>query len=217
MRSTPGFAAAVAMAALVMAAPNSVRAADDARGKELYQLCAQCHGPAGEGNQLALAPAIAGLGAWYLEVQLHNFKSGARGTHPEDTGGLRMYPMSQTLKTDADLDAIAAFVAALPPARPAPVLTGGDPARGAQLYQVCVACHGPDGAGNQAMGSPRISGASDWYLLTSLQKLKAGTRGTYPTAVIMRGMAGTLPDEQAMKDVIAHIMTLSSQTAATAQ
>jgi cytochrome c553 len=136
---------------------------DNARGKELYQLCAQCHGAAGEGNQLALAPAIAGLGEWYIKAQLHNFKSGARGTHSEDTGGLRMYPMSQTLKTDADLDAIAAFVAALAPARPAPVLTGGDPARGAQLYQVCLACHGPDGAGNQAMGSPRISGASDWY------------------------------------------------------
>ena len=30
----------------------------------------------------------------------------------------------------------------------------------------------------------------------------------------MRGMAMTLPDEQAMKDVIAYITTLSSQTAA---
>jgi cytochrome c553 len=211
------FAAVAAVVALTVFAPSSVRAADDARGKEIYQLCAQCHGPAGEGNQLALAPAIAGLGDWYIKAQLQNFKSGARGMHPEDTAGLRMYPMSQTLKTDADIDAITAYVAAMPPVRPAPVLTGGDPARGAQLYQVCLTCHGPDGAGNPAVQSPRISGASDWYLLSSLQKFKAGIRGTYPNATLMRGMAGTLPDEQAMKDVIAHIMTLSSQTAAIAK
>jgi cytochrome c553 len=217
MRSKSSLVAVAALAALAVVVPGSVRAEDNARGRELYQLCEQCHGPAGEGNQLALAPAIAGLGDWYIKAQLHNFKSGARGMHPEDTGGLRMYPMSQTLKTDADLDAVAAFVAALPAARPAPVLTGGDAANGAERYKVCVTCHGPDGAGNQAMQSPRISGGSDWYLLSSLQKFKAGIRGTYPTATIMRGMAATLPDEQAMKDVIAHIMTLSSQTAAIAK
>lgn len=209
--------AAAALVALAVVAPSGVRAEANARGKELFQLCAQCHGPEGAGNQLALAPAIAGLPDWYIKAQLHNFKSGMRGTHPEDTGGLRMYPMSQTLKTDADLDAVAAYAAALPPARPAPVLTGGDPARGAQYFQVCQTCHGPDGAGNQAMQAPRISEASDWYLLSSLQKFKAGIRGTYPTAAIMRGMASTLPDEQAMKDVLAHIATLSSQTAAVAK
>lgn len=209
--------AAAALAALVVIAPSAVRAEANARGMELFQLCAQCHGPEGAGNQLALAPAIAGLADWYIKAQLHNFKGGTRGTHPEDTGGLRMYPMAQTFKTDADIDALAAYVAALPPARPAPVLTGGDPARGAQYYQVCLACHGPDGTGNQAIGSPRLTSQADWYLLSSLQKLKGGIRGTYPTAVIMRGMASTLPDEQAMKDVIAHIMTLSSQTAAIAK
>ena len=116
MRSMSRFAAVAAVVALTAFAPGSVRAADDARGKEIYQLCAQCHGPAGEGNQLALAPAIAGLGDWYIKAQLQNFKSGARGMHPEDTAGLRMYPMSQTLKTDADIEAIAAYVAAMPPA-----------------------------------------------------------------------------------------------------
>ena len=64
------------------------------------------------------------------------------------------------------------------------------------------------------MGSPPIAGQADWYLLSSLKKLKAGTRGSYPNAVVMRGMAGTLADEQAMKDVIAYVMSLSSTTAA---
>jgi cytochrome c553 len=50
-------------------------------------------------------------------------------------------------------------------------------------------------------------------MLSSLQKFKAGTRGTYPNAAVMRGMAGTLADEQAMKDVIAYIQSLASDSA----
>lgn len=207
----------VALAALVAIAalgPSLARAESNARGAEIYELCTQCHGAAGEGNQAALAPNIAGLPEWYVLAQLQNFKSGARGTHPEDTGGLRMYPMSWTLKTDEDMKAVSAFVAAMPKVHPAPTLTGGDPARGEQYYAVCTTCHGPDGGGNQAMGSPRISDQADWYMLSSLQKFKAGTRGTYPNAAVMRGMAATLPDEQAMKDVIAYIVSLSSGSAA---
>lgn len=191
-------------------------AADADRGAEIYQLCTQCHGAAGEGNQAALAPSIAGLPEWYVLAQLQHFKSGERGMNPEDTGGLRMYPMSQTLKTPEDMQAVAAFVAAMPKVTPQQTLTGGDATRGAQLYTICLACHGPDGNGNQAVGSPPLSSQADWYLLSSLQKLKAGHRGTYPNAVVMRGMAGTLADEQAMKDVIAHIMTLHPTNAAAA-
>lgn len=191
-------------------------AADADRGAELYELCTQCHGAAGEGNQAALAPNIAGLPEWYVLAQLQHFKSGERGMHPEDVGGLRMYPMAQTLKTTEDMQAVAAFVAAMPKVAPAHTLSGGDATRGSQLYTICLACHGPDGGGNQAVGSPPIAGQADWYLLSSLQKLKAGHRGNYPNAVVMRGMAGTLTDEQAMKDVIAHIMSLHPTNAAAA-
>lgn len=205
-----------ALLPLALAFPSLGRAEDNARGTELYQLCEQCHGAAGEGNKMALAPNIAGLPEWYLLGQLQLFKSGARGKHHEDVGGLRMYPMSQTLKTEDDMKAVASFVAALPHVTPEPTLTGGDPARGAQFYAICTTCHGPDGSGMQPMGSPRIAGQADWYLLSSLQKFKAGTRGTYPNAAVMRGMAATLADEQAMKDVIAYIGSLASNTAANA-
>jgi cytochrome c oxidase subunit II len=214
--SSPRSLVPLAVLLALAASPSVARAEGDAHAAQLFQLCQQCHGTAGEGNHLSLAPNIAGLPEWYVLAQLQNFKSGVRGTHPDDTAGLRMYPMSQTLKTEDDMKAIAAYVAALPVVRSAPTLTGGDPAHGAQLYVVCQTCHGPDGGGMQPMGSPRIAGQADWYLLSSLQKFKAGTRGTYPNAAVMRGMAGTLPDEQAMKDVIAHIMSFGSKTAANA-
>ena len=137
-----------------------------------------------------------------------------RGTNPEDTAGLRMYPMSQTLKTPEDIAAVTAYVASLPVHKPPTTLTGGDPVRGAQLYQVCTPCHGVDGGGNQAIGSPALANQSDWYMLTSLQKYQSGIRSTDPLAAIMRGMAATLPDDQAKKDVIAYIVTLTPKTPA---
>ena len=69
-----------------------------------------------------------------------------------------------------------------------------------------------DGSGNPALGSPPLKHASDWYLLSQLKKFKGGVRGTNPmdtNGALMVGMAQTLVDEQAMKDVIAHIMTFT--------
>ena len=198
--------------AFAVAVPTTAALADDARGEALFELCSQCHGSAGQGNQAALAPSIAGLDSWYVVAQLDKFRSGVRGTHPDDTGGLRMYPMSRWLSSDEDVAAVSAYVAELPSARPAPVLEGGNAARGAQVYTPCVACHDMNGLGKQAMGAPPLVRSSDWYLLASLQKYKSGARGSNPAdapAAMMRAMAGTLADEQAMLDVIAHITTLS--------
>ena len=148
MRSNRSLLVIAALAALTAVMPGGARAADAARGEELFQLCSQCHGETGAGNALYLAPSIAGLPEWYLLGQLKNFKTGVRGMNPGDIGGLRMYPMSQTLKTDEDIQTMAAYVASLPAQPALQTLTGGDAARGAKLYQVCAACHGPDGNGN---------------------------------------------------------------------
>ena len=136
--------------ALAAILPLAGASADDARGEALYTLCAQCHGAAGDGNPAALAPAIAGLDQWYVEAQLAKFRSGVRGKHPQDTGGLRLYPRSLWLASDADAAAVAGYVAGLPAARPEPRLTGGVAQRGATLFMPCDACHGIDGAGNDA-------------------------------------------------------------------
>ena len=123
-----------------------------------------------------------------------------------------MYPMAQWLRSDDDLSAVAAFVASLPKAKDA-TSVGGDATRGATLFANCAACHGVDAKGNQALGAPPLRGTSEWYLLTQLRNFKAGIRGGNPknaNAVMMRGMSAMLADEQAIRDVIAHIMTLDN-------
>ena len=190
---------------------GAAQSADLKRGESLYGLCEQCHGAEGEGSQMALAPAIAGMDEWYVAGQLQNFRSGARGLHPADVGGLRMYPMSRSLKKDEDIEDVSAYVANLPGTNPEPVIVGGDPVKGAKLYALCQQCHGAAGEGNEVMKSPALTGTNDWYLVTELGQFKKGIRGgnpANPNAVMMRGMSNTLADDQAIKDVVAHIMTL---------
>ena len=86
---------------------NTANAEENERGKQLFEMCSQCHGLQGEGMALSLAPSIAGLELWSLEAQLRKFRDGARGVHHEDIAGMRMRPMSMWLKTDEDLVAVA--------------------------------------------------------------------------------------------------------------
>lgn len=197
--------------------PTLVVAQDEApadleRGEQLYRLCTKCHGVDGAGNSEVLAPAIAGMPLWYVEAQLQKFKTGVRGLHPDDTGGLRMYPMSQWLRDKADQKNVSAYVASMTPSEPTMELdVSGDAAKGAGYYAVCSACHMPDGSGNQGMGAPPLKGMSDWYLFSAIEKYKSGIRGSGQGDALgaaMIGMVATLPDDTAIHDVIAHIHSL---------
>jgi len=201
--------AAIVSASLVVAGVSL--ADENARGRALFDLCAQCHGSAAQGTQDYLAPAIAGLDEWYVVSQLNVFKSGARGTNWQDVGGMRMHPMSLWLQTDADIQAVAGYVASLPKVNPPTVVEGGDVAAGKTLYATCSSCHGQRGEGNKSMNSPPLTHMSDWYLVSSLEKYKKGIRGGNPAntnAVLMRGMSNMLTNDQAIKDVVAYISTL---------
>ena len=192
---------------------GAAQAEDDEHGRSLFELCTQCHGSAGEGRQQYLAPAIAGMPEWYLKRQLENFASGARGTHFDDIVGMRMRPMALSLNHDGDIAAVAAYVAALP-AVPQPVtVQGGDAEAGKTRYMLCASCHGVNGEGAEPQGGPPLAGQSDWYLKSSIERYQQRVRGTDPRdtwGLMMAPMAATLTDEQAVKDVVAHIMTLSN-------
>jgi cytochrome c553 len=180
---------------------------DEVRAQALFQLCAACHGDQGEGRLDLEAPAIAGLPVWYVSAQLQKFRQGVRGSHPQDSAGMRMRPMARSLPTDRDVQAVAQYIATLPP-RASPPTLSGDLTSGAQQYQLCLACHGPDGRGNQALGAPPLVLSNDWYLLNQLLKLKQNIRGADslrdPAGAMMQPIASTLSQE-AMQDVVTYI------------
>lgn len=91
----------------------------------------------------------------------------------------------------------------------------GDAEAGESLYQTCAGCHGGDGQGNPDMNAPKLSGLSGDYLRRQLENFRDGIRGAHEDDSIgqqMAGMMSTLPDENAIKDVVAYIGTLPDQS-----
>ena len=205
--ATPAIAASTAEATTVAAATTSGSAE---AGAALYMTCLACHGADGAGNQALNAPRIAGQSSWYLSNQLKGFKAGYRGTKPEDVYGMQMRPMSMTLADDQAVANVAAYVGTLNgPVSPATL--DGNAEAGKALYATCVACHGADAKGNEALKAPSLTGLQDWYIVRQLKNFKAGIRGTHPKDVsgqTMRPMSMTLADEKAMKDVTAYVLSL---------
>jgi len=193
-------------------AQTSARAPGDAgAGKQLYAVCAACHGVQAEGNPALNAPKLSGQGDWYLQRQLKYFKNGARGTHEKDVFGKMMAPMAATLADDTAIDNVSAYIKTLPD-NPAPATVKGSANDGQRLYgSTCGTCHGPNGRGVQAMNAPGLKGMSDWYLVTQLKNFKQGVRGAHPKDMYgpqMALMSEILPDDRAINDLVAYINTL---------
>lgn len=180
------------------------------RGAELFETCAPCHGENGAGNADIASPAIAGLPQWYLEAQLNGFQQGWRGKHADDLPALRMRPMAMSLTREGDIESVAQYVAGLDPAYPPSTLQGNAGAGAALYEQVCVACHGPAGLGDELLRSPPIVQLQDWYLVQELENFRGGARGAHPAdtwGITMRANTMVMSD-QAMLDVIAYVQTL---------
>jgi cytochrome c oxidase subunit 2 len=96
---------------------------------------------------------------------------------------------------------------------PTNAISQGDPIKGKSLYTTCAACHGQNGEGLQATNSPRLAGLHDWYLLSQLRKFRSGLRGANAEDIYgaqMVPLANALPNEQALLNVVAYIVTLKA-------
>lgn len=171
--------------------------------------CTVCHGVQLMGNPIIEAPRLSGMEAWYVEQQLKSFKKGLRGAHDGDILGHEMQPMAEAL-SEQQIHEAAAFVNATR-SEPAPVTVNGDAEKGKAYFSTCAACHGVNGEGNQALGSPALTIVNDWYLVTQLMNFKNGSRGATPGDIYgmqMRASVQMLPDEKAIADVVSYITTL---------
>ncbi len=88
---------------------------DKSKGKQLFQICANCHGEKGRGNPDTKAPQLAGQYDWYLIQQLKNFQSGIRGSDPKDVNGAMMAPMAKLLKDDQAIEDVVAYIVNMSP------------------------------------------------------------------------------------------------------
>ena len=199
----------LALTGLGMASATISASADNPdAGKGHYTTCVACHGEQGQGNKAINAPRLNHLEPVYVAAQLSKFRRGARGGPDATATSMQMAPMAATLADDQAVTDVAAYIATLESPASAATLAG-DVKMGADYYnQFCGACHGAGAVGNLALNSPRLAGGDDWYLQAQLLAFRSGQRGSHPkdtTGRQMRAMAAILPDEQAVKDVVAYL------------
>ena len=183
---------------------------DPIAGETSYMVCMACHGANAEGNPLLNAPKLAGQSEWYLKRQIYAFKNGHRGAHPDDLYGQQMPPMMTTLTDDRSVDNVVAYIRTKEDVAAEPTITG-DVARGKELHESCVICHGETGNGRHHTNAPRYAGMSDWYLARQLHNFQDGIRGAHPDDKYgeqMGFMSKQLYGDEAINDVIAYINSL---------
>ena len=84
-----------------------------------------------------------------------------------------------------------------------------NPAHGAELFEPCKACHGPDGGGTPEGAVPRIAGQHYRVLVRQIVDFRHGTRWNFR----MEGVAtshNVLPELQDIADVANYVSQLAS-------
>lgn len=157
---------------LFICIPFSIHATTEPRAiDEKMKLCAACHGPKGISVNSAW-PHLAGQHATYLIKQLQDYQQ----KHKRDSAV--MSPLAMTL-TEAEMREIADFYASQPAPKALPSKKYQQ--RGEQLYRggdfskhitACIACHGPNGTGNEQAGFPRLSGQHPAYTIQQMEAFK---------------------------------------------
>lgn len=167
----------------------SVTYGASAAAEQLMQLCIACHGENAQGNDAMGAPNLAGQHDWYINTQLSNFKSGLRGSHPEDTQGQQMRAVLSQISSDEEIQSLSLYLSTLSP-RTQKQQLAGDIKNGSRYYQAkCGACHGGKAEGNSAFKAPRLAGLSGQYLEVQLDKFSLGLRGSHKDDKLGRQMA----------------------------
>ena len=164
----------LAVVALLGMAGSVWAQADEERAKKIVGgVCFVCHGAEGESSS-EVFPRLAGQHWEYTAKQLENFKSGKRKSSA-------MAPMVAELSPD-DMAALGRFYGSRPPHKEAPK-DAPLAAVGQYIYSqgnrfsgvpACASCHGPDGAGSNAL--PRLAGQHAAYLDNQLKQFNKRER-----------------------------------------
>ena len=163
-------------------------------GKDKAVSCGACHGA--DGNSVNPTwPSLAGQSATYIVDQLNAFKKGSRSNVLMNAQVLSL--------SDEDMADVAVYFSEQP-AAPRAVADASLVDKGQALYRggnkeegtpACMACHGPNGAGNPAASYPSLSGQYAIYTTAQLKAYASGERKSDGATKVMRDIAKSLDDD----------------------
>ena len=186
----------LAIAAVMLLGMVGVAQADGdaAAGKVKAAVCAACHGADGNGGANPLWPKQAGQHVEYIVKQLQDFKSGAR-KDPIMNGMAASLSDQDMLNVATYFNSQTRSIGSADPVKGAKgqaIFKGGIAEKG---VAACMACHGPDGAGNPAAKYPSLAGQNAAYVAKTLKDFRSGTRANDPQKM-MRDIAAKLNDAE---------------------
>lgn len=186
-------------------------------GEEIYEICAPCHGPNGQGGGGGVYPRLAGMPIDYLSEQLRDFKKRVRTNIP-----MLPYATDREL-SDEDILHVSAFLNQVRLATKLPKsdeamdglerlnqlknvlqipLAEGDVAKGKAHYdKACGKCHGEDGFGHKK--APGLAGQHVPYMIKQIQLFVDEDREHRDA----EDLFGDL-DEAQIQDLMAYLTTL---------
>jgi cytochrome c553 len=137
---------------------------DRAHGRELFRLCAACHGTPDAGLPTGWVPEIAGQHPRVIVKQLVDFRH-----HNRWDVRMEIVASRHELKSLQDIADVASYAGELNPVAPPTQGSRQYADRGRSLYQArCRGCHGEEGAGSNARFVPRLAGQDYQYVLRQL-------------------------------------------------
>lgn len=175
--------------------------------------CAACHGDSGQGLRDRMAPPLAGMPEWYLNVQISKFIDGRRRPLPDRGGhGEQMVTLLKEIRKD-ELKRVTAYYSRMPPVHIQSDL-GGDARKGQEIYWgkgACINCHLADGQGGERSGAPPITIIPEWYFMRQMKAFREGDRSAHTQEEIVQCMivaASRLSDEEC-EDVASYLSALA--------
>lgn len=141
--------------------------------------CAACHGDGGITTKPGI-PSLAGENPEYLVPAMKAYVTGRRHH------ALMKAVLSGV--GEAELNTIAAYYAAQPPARAQTPLVG-DPSAGRAATGLCAECHGEHGV-SAVPAFPNLAGQDALYLADALNQYKNGSRSKVVACAACHGAGG---------------------------
>ena len=188
------FYSLVAVLVMVAAVQSVAAAGDPQAGKAKAQACAACHGVDGNSANPAW-PNLAGQHARYISKQLADFKAGEQRKDPVMAGLVAPLTLEDMVNLGAyfaTLTPAGGFVSEQRLALGESIYRGGNQDSG---VPACIACHGPNGAGDPMAGVPALSGQRAAYTAKQLNAFRNKTRANDRNRV-MQGASRWLSDEE---------------------
>jgi cytochrome c553 len=174
---------------------------DRQAGAEIYEACAECHQPGGEGVADGSVPRLAGQHRSVIMKQLADIRAGYRDN-----------PTMYTFASEAQLGGaqaiadVTGYIQTLEARGPTGRGPGDDLAKGEKIYKArCVRCHGLNGEGDDARHIPRIQSQHFAYLMRQIVWIREGTRHNADPE--MRALVESLAPREihAVVDYVSHL------------